>query len=111
MHGLHGIARADPSIFDVSASLEYHTNPNQTSIPTSIPSHPHFPQSNPPKIGTHACVYLQSLSMIDPFRPSDPIRQQVIVTRVQGGRGGLDADQGLEVREEVFGDAAGEFGD
>jgi hypothetical protein len=49
--------------------------------------------------------------MIDPFRPSDPIRQQVIVTRVQGGRGGLDADQGLEVREEVFGDAAGEFGD
>lgn len=49
--------------------------------------------------------------MIDPFRPSDPIRQQVIMTRVQGGRGGLDANKSLEVREEVFGDAAGEFGD
>ena len=98
-------------MFDVSASLEYHTNPNQTSIPTSIPSYLHFPQLNPPKIRPPSCVYSQPLSMIDPFRPSDPIRQQVIVTRVQGGRGGLDANEGLEVREEVFGETAGEFGD
>lgn len=99
------MTRAAPEMFEVSASLEYHTKANQTSV-TSFPSNLHT--SNPPRSRT---ANSQSLSILDPFRPSDPIRQQVIVTRVQGGRGGLDADQGLEVREEVFGDAAGEFGD
>ena len=92
------MARAAPEIVEVSASL--HRHQSQAII---SPNKPHGSISRNDD--------LQSFSVLDPLFLGDPVRQEVIMTRVQSRRGSANADLGLDPGEKVLAQSASKLGD